>query len=59
VLGAPALLIKEYRQRNHRSSYQHENLVEEHLDVKTQICARNKSGQAFGLSRQAAQITAR
>ena len=30
---------KEYRQRNHRPSYQHENPVEEHRDIMTRICA--------------------
>jgi hypothetical protein len=29
----------EYRQRNHRPSYQHENPVEEHRDIMAQICA--------------------
>jgi hypothetical protein len=29
----------EYRQRNHRPSYQHENPVEEHRDIMTRICA--------------------
>jgi TPP-dependent pyruvate/acetoin dehydrogenase alpha subunit len=30
---------KEYRQRNHRPSYQHENPVEEHRDIMTRIWA--------------------
>jgi hypothetical protein len=29
----------EYRQRNHRPSYQHENPVEEHRDIMTRIRA--------------------
>ena len=28
---------KDHRQRNHRPSYQHENPVEEHRDIMTQI----------------------
>jgi hypothetical protein len=37
--GAMRSEDKEYRQRNHRPSYQHENPVEEHRDIVTQICA--------------------
>ena len=29
---------KEYRQRNHRPSYQHDNAVQEHCSSMTQIC---------------------
>ena len=29
---------KEYRQRNHRPSYQHEDPVEEHSDTMPRIC---------------------
>jgi hypothetical protein len=36
---------KEYRQRNHRPSYQHENPVEEHRDIMTRICSWDKSDQ--------------
>ena len=36
---------KEYRQRNHRPSYQHENPVEEHRDIMTRICAQDKWNQ--------------
>jgi hypothetical protein len=37
---------KEYRQRNHRPNYQHENPVEEHRDIMTRICAWDKSDQS-------------
>jgi hypothetical protein len=37
--GAMRTEDKEYRQRNHRPSYQHENPVEEHRDIMTRICA--------------------
>jgi hypothetical protein len=37
--GAMRSEDKEYRQRNHRPSYQHENPVEEHRDIMTRICA--------------------
>jgi hypothetical protein len=37
--GAMRSEDKEYRQRNHRPSYQHENPVEEHRYIITRICA--------------------
>jgi hypothetical protein len=35
----------EYRQRNHRPSYQYENPMEEHRDIMTRIRAQDKSDQ--------------
>jgi hypothetical protein len=47
---------EEYRQSNHRPSYQHGNPVQ-HCDIMTRICAWDKSANAAAAVKRPEKIT--